>query len=169
MSINSVEWQKEPNSIWYTHKKLRCDICKKRVNRIWEALVPDSHPPQTFKFCFNFQTTCFPDGLMKIFAAYPNIQYIWIRGLIHVPQVLQRESVGLSLRYRIMKRDGFKCVLCGNTAEDSKLEVDHIVPVSCGGSTKKENLRTLCFDCNRGKRDIQDEMCTEDISSYGAS
>lgn len=58
-----------------------------------------------------------------------------------------------SLRYDILERDGFKCILCGRTAlEDGiKLHVDHIQPIRHGGKTIPENLRTLCQDCNLGK------------------
>ena len=66
----------------------------------------------------------------------------------------QRGIMSQSLRYDIMKRDGFKCVLCGRTVKDGvKLNVDHIIPISKGGKTIKSNLRTLCFDCNIGKSD----------------
>ena len=56
------------------------------------------------------------------------------------------------LRYEVLKRDGFKCVLCGATQADGvKLHVDHIFPVSKGGKTVMSNLRTLCERCNLGK------------------
>lgn len=64
----------------------------------------------------------------------------------------QRSLMTADLRYRIMKRDGFRCVLCGRSADDGvKLHVDHIKPVSKGGKTEMSNLRTLCEDCNLGK------------------
>lgn len=64
----------------------------------------------------------------------------------------ERNLMTNSLRYDILKRDGFKCVLCGASAKDGvKLHVDHIFPVSKGGKTEPENLRTLCERCNRGK------------------
>jgi len=64
----------------------------------------------------------------------------------------ERELVTPSLRYSIMKRDNFRCVLCGATSEDgAKLHVDHIIPVSKGGKTEISNLRTLCSTCNLGK------------------
>ena len=64
----------------------------------------------------------------------------------------ERSKVTPSLRYDIMKRDGFRCCLCGRGAASGvELEVDHITPVSKGGSTVYENLQTLCKDCNRGK------------------
>ena len=58
------------------------------------------------------------------------------------------------LRYSILKRDGFRCQICGRSAQDGvKLHVDHIIPVSKGGKTVPSNLRTLCEDCNLGKSD----------------
>lgn len=72
--------------------------------------------------------------------------------------VYQRRIMTASMRYEIMRRDGFRCVLCGRGAEDGvKLHVDHILPVSKGGKTEVSNLRTLCSECNMGKRDKYDE------------
>ena len=57
-----------------------------------------------------------------------------------------------SMRYDVMKRDGFRCVLCGMSSKDGAiLHVDHIIPVSKGGKTVMSNLRTLCERCNLGK------------------
>ena len=64
----------------------------------------------------------------------------------------QRAAMTSSLRYDILQRDGFRCQLCGATQVDGvKLHVDHIIPVSKGGETVPENLRTLCDRCNLGK------------------
>lgn len=69
----------------------------------------------------------------------------------------ERRKLTPSLRYDVMKRDEFKCVLCGRHASDSvQLHVDHIVPIAKGGKTTFDNLRTLCQDCNLGKRDKYD-------------
>ena len=69
----------------------------------------------------------------------------------------QRKIMSHSLRYDIMKRDGFRCVLCGRSANNHvTLHGDHILPVSKGGKTEYSNLRTLCSDCNMGKRDKYD-------------
>ena len=69
----------------------------------------------------------------------------------------QRSLMTDSLRYDIMKRDNFRCVLCGRTAREGvKLHVDHIVPVAKGGLTVPDNLRTLCDQCNLGKSDKYD-------------
>ncbi|WP_078626323.1 HNH endonuclease [Streptomyces sp. NRRL S-241] len=49
------------------------------------------------------------------------------------------------VRPRALVRDGFACVLCG--ARES-LEVDHIIPISKGGTWVLENAQTLCTSCH---------------------
>jgi len=63
----------------------------------------------------------------------------------------KRSAISDSLRYRIMRRDRFCCVLCGATGKETLLVIDHIVPVSKNGMTRIDNLRTLCQSCNQGK------------------
>lgn len=46
----------------------------------------------------------------------------------------------------IGRRDGFSCASCGNTAND--LQIDHVMPVSKGGSNDLDNLQLLCRTCN---------------------
>ena len=49
----------------------------------------------------------------------------------------RRKSSGYvsgTIRYEVLKRARFRCELCGISAEEKALEVDHIVPRSKGGS-----------------------------------
>jgi len=65
-----------------------------------------------------------------------------------------RPSVAPKVRFDVFKRDEYKCRICGVSTKDGsnvRLEIDHIVPLSKGGSNQIENLWTLCFECNRGK------------------
>lgn len=65
---------------------------------------------------------------------------------------LERAKMSAGLRYDILKRDNFRCRLCGASSKDDvQLHVDHIHPVSKGGKTTPANLQTLCDRCNRGK------------------
>lgn len=50
---------------------------------------------------------------------------------------------------KVFIRDNYTCVYCGNVG--GKLECDHIVPFSEGGSDLLENLTTACQKCNRQK------------------
>ena len=65
----------------------------------------------------------------------------------------KRKSISLKNRFRVFKRDDFKCQYCGKGLPEVILEVDHITPVSKGGDNTMNNLITSCFDCNRGKSD----------------
>lgn len=65
----------------------------------------------------------------------------------------KRKEITKKVRFEIFKRDGFKCQYCGAHPPSVVLEVDHIHPVSTGGSNDDDNLVTACFGCNRGKSD----------------
>lgn len=70
-----------------------------------------------------------------------------------------RGDIRPSVRWRILKRDNFRCVLCGANATDRKLHIDHIIPVSRGGTSRIKNLRVLCECCNIGRNtDLNKEI-----------
>jgi len=67
-------------------------------------------------------------------------------------------------RARILLRNGYTCQICGSGAGDPhpldpakklRLHIDHIVPVSQGGTDDDSNLRVLCSACNEGRKDLQ--------------
>jgi hypothetical protein len=58
-----------------------------------------------------------------------------------------------SLRIAVLERDGYRCVYCGATAAEARLEVDHVIPRAGGGRDEATNLVTACRPCNNGKRD----------------
>ena len=64
-----------------------------------------------------------------------------------------RIPISNKLKHEIWRRDNFTCQYCGRNINEVVLEVDHILPVSKGGTNAPSNLQTLCFDCNRSKRD----------------
>lgn len=66
----------------------------------------------------------------------------------------QRALMTTKLREKIKQRDNFTCKICGLSDRDEKnllLEIDHIIPLSKGGTTTQSNLQTLCWRCNRSK------------------
>ncbi len=92
-------------------------------------------------------------GFDQTVKCYERVKELIEEKKTHKYQVqVERAKMSDSLRYDVMKRDGFRCQICGATAQEgAKLHVDHIVPVSKGGKTELSNLRTLCDRCNMGK------------------
>jgi ATP adenylyltransferase len=71
-----------------------------------------------------------------------------------------------TLRYDVLKRSKFHCELCGISAAEKALEVDHIVPRNSGGTDDPSNLQALCFSCNAMKRDRDDTDFRHVAESY---
>lgn len=51
-------------------------------------------------------------------------------------------------RKLILKRDNYICLYCGQNATT----VDHIIPISKGGTDDDDNLASACTTCNYGKK-----------------
>ena len=72
---------------------------------------------------------------------------------------ITRRDINLRMRFIVMKRDNFKCCMCGRspaTTPGLELHIDHIIPWSKGGETVIDNLQTLCSDCNLGKSNLSE-------------
>jgi len=59
-----------------------------------------------------------------------------------------RETIPDRVKTYVWNRDGGRCVNCSS---NQKLEYDHIIPISKGGSNTERNIQLLCQDCNRSK------------------
>jgi 5-methylcytosine-specific restriction endonuclease McrA len=56
----------------------------------------------------------------------------------------------------ILKRDGYKCVICGRGRKDGvELHIDHIKPRYLGGKSTIENGQTLCAQHNFIKKTLK--------------
>ena len=76
---------------------------------------------------------------------------------------MARKSLSKTVRFEVFKRDKFTCQYCGAQAPEVILEVDHIKPVSKGGTNDIMNLVTACRDCNSGKtnRELSDDSAVK--------
>lgn len=61
---------------------------------------------------------------------------------------------------------GDKCLSCGKT---ERITVDHIVPVSQGGSNQIDNVQPLCFWCNSGKRDKTIDYRSQEVKTWATN
>ncbi|WP_409360109.1 HNH endonuclease [Brevundimonas bullata] len=56
------------------------------------------------------------------------------------------------IRRAVIKRDGYRCRYCGVSV--TVPQIDHIMPLSRGGSSRLKNLCVACKPCNSSKRDM---------------
>jgi hypothetical protein len=66
----------------------------------------------------------------------------------HTEPRAARTGIPEEVRFAIWRRDSAQCSRCGSR---ERLEYDHIVPVSLGGSNTVRNIELLCEVCNRSK------------------
>jgi hypothetical protein len=59
-----------------------------------------------------------------------------------------REPIPERVRHEVWRRDQGRCVECGSR---ERLEYDHIIPASKGGSNTVRNIELRCESCNRKK------------------
>lgn len=77
-----------------------------------------------------------------------------------------RAGLRLTLRWDVLK--GGRCEVCGwGKADGVKLHLDHIVPISKGGTNDRSNLQALCSDCNLGKSDSHEPAGSDTQATKG--
>ncbi|WP_241777643.1 HNH endonuclease signature motif containing protein [Streptomyces sp. CT34] len=68
-------------------------------------------------------------------------------------EAVKRRAPTRKLRMQVLKRDNYRCVVCGRRATDHtdlEIHVHHLVPWRMHGPTAEENLVTLCGTCHKG-------------------
>ena len=78
------------------------------------------------------------------------------------------DAPGISgtVRYEVLKRAGFRCELCGVSADERALEVQPILPKQHGGSDEMENFQALCSKCSADKAGADDADFRKIRESY---
>jgi 5-methylcytosine-specific restriction endonuclease McrA len=71
----------------------------------------------------------------------------------------QGELFGYEVREYLLEKFNRKCVYCDHT--ERRLEIEHVLARSRGGSNRISNLVISCVPCNqaKGNRDIRDFLC----------
>lgn len=126
---------------------------QKCFNKIFFTLTP--HPPE--------------DAIIGIYNSYYDavkIDYMKIvmkRTKPLTKRVSRRKPLSGKKRLDVLERDDYRCQMCGAKVEDGvKLHIDHIIPVSKGGSNDMDNLQVLCHKCNLAKHDRMDLKVTRE-------
>ena len=66
----------------------------------------------------------------------------------------KRNPLPHNIRHEVFKKDNYRCVECSTTKDKNTLHIDHIIPISRGGSDELDNLQTLCETCNLSKTNM---------------
>lgn len=93
----------------------------------------------------------FPDFLKP--SACVRLGNVGFEGLAIVPKSAFQKVPTPKKRQEILKRDDYRCKICGRRPADYldvELHVHHIRPFGNGGLTHEKNLITLCHTCHRG-------------------
>jgi 5-methylcytosine-specific restriction protein A len=57
------------------------------------------------------------------------------------------------------------CYYCGQTGKPSRLTMDHVVPLTRGGCSEKNNLVACCKECNTKKKSMLPQEWQEYMDS----
>jgi len=69
-------------------------------------------------------------------------------------------------RLAIYLRDGFACVYCGTTPEESIMTLDHIIPRIDGVDNDATNLITACLHCNSARQSREITEFVRTVAAY---
>lgn len=70
---------------------------------------------------------------------------------------VERVNQLVARRVALIARDGPCCYICENEAAET---IDHVVPLSQGGSHDISNLRLCCRNCNKYKANVESYMAS---------
>jgi hypothetical protein len=92
------------------------------------------------------------------------------------PNPVIARSISPKLRLQIYERNGYTCQVCGaGPGDDSlcepgkkcRLQIDHIIPISQGGTDEERNLRAVCVYYNKDKANLKVPTSRDAISAMG--
>ena len=155
-------WELSEKSLVY-----RCNVCKKKSTINNEVVT---HIYNNYNYYLELNNYCrtienkinivwkrFHFDTKKFNVNTPLHRGITFKGYgtkkIEEPKVENEKKcrrISQDVKDKVWKRDEGKCVECGS---NEKLEFDHIIPFSKGGSNTYRNIQLLCELCNRTKSD----------------
>lgn len=76
-----------------------------------------------------------------------------------------RINIPKKIRDEIYKCSNGTCAICGRSLTKYNYTIDHIVPLSRGGTNEAANLRAVHFECNKLKGSFTDRELSNNINS----
>jgi len=95
----------------------------------------------------------------KRWVCWPCRDAVIVKGRNHRSRA-RRSKPAKHVRLRVLNRDGWICYLCSRPIPRELRwphplsgTIDHVIPVSAGGSDREDNLRAAHWGCNEAKGD----------------
>lgn len=131
-----------------------CLTCAKPF-KVSKARFDDNRGKYCSKVCYS-ESMRLPAGVLKenrrkYINAYRKAHPEWTAECKQRRRAIENNAEGHFTAQEwidLKKKFGNKCAICG---EAKKLTVDHIIPLSRGGSNYIENIQGLCGSCNSRK------------------
>jgi hypothetical protein len=89
-----------------------------------------------------------PDGNIYVPELMEDCSWLYYEPRSKVPGI-SRPKITKSKRKAVFARDGHQCAYCGSV--DGPFHIDHVHPLSRGGSNAIDNLTVACATCNLSK------------------
>jgi 5-methylcytosine-specific restriction endonuclease McrA len=157
----------------YTHKKYCSAKCKsrdtydrnrdyyltysKRYNKPIIEKVCD-RCGKVFETNKSLQTHCSEQCCKAMWKKrHPEQNRFEVKSRFHKERATSDGSVTFEAWEGMKKSYNFTCPVCGKSEPDIKLTMDHIKPVSKGGTHTIDNLQPLCMLCNCKKSNFYKE------------
>lgn len=127
-------------------QEMRCIVCDGAVTRVADS--------RRAPCCSVECRTILQHGIVEVST------YDWARDAMRRARRAGCENVERVEREDVLERDGRRCYICDvdtNLAQSpfdsASATVDHVVPLTQGGSHTLSNMRCACLGCNSRKRD----------------
>jgi 5-methylcytosine-specific restriction endonuclease McrA len=152
--LANLEYFKEYHKVYYP--KHRAKLCAYACK--WEKEHPDKSVEHQEKNCIRHRKYYVEnrDGVLakgKEYRHTPVGMEVDRRSARkHSHEVRTSGKLDVAAFYAKCAEFGWHCRICGRELTKDTVTIDHIIPVSMGGTNAIENLQPLCRSCNCRKR-----------------
>lgn len=88
------------------------------------------------------------DYMLDVLQIIVEPEFVPLETKVETAEDSPNRHIPAAVKLAVWRRDEGQCVLCKSR---EKLEYDHIIPISKGGSNTERNIQLLCEPCNRSK------------------
>ncbi len=151
--------RKEAKAVW---RKANAEK-RKAYNQAWREANPEKNKASNAAYYANNKkavterikavTQANPDKYREIHSDWKKANKDAVNASTHKRRAKLAERGNYTPAQWVAMKEAFsfRCLMCRRVEPEIKLTVDHIVPISEGGSNEISNIQPLCESCNSKK------------------